>query len=110
MKGTLAFAGRGGHGKARRLPLFDKLLVQIQTTDIKCQFRSQHLEEAQNVICGLGERIGNKVQTSVFQVRQGLRAVFIARMRGERSKPASFAQRFALPNSALCHGVYGEQN
>ena len=54
-------------GKARGLPQLRKLLMQIQATDKKGQFGAQRLEEAENVIIGLGNRIGSKVETPVFQ-------------------------------------------
>jgi hypothetical protein len=60
-----AFLGSRRKGKAYWLPFFGKLLAQIQTTNVERQFSPQHVKKTENMIRGLGERIGNKVDSSI---------------------------------------------
>ena len=61
-EGQLAFALRGGLGKEIGWRFLGQLLLQIQTADIERELGAKHGEKAQNMIVGLGERIGDKVE------------------------------------------------
>ncbi len=73
-----AFARGRRRGKTHRLFLGHQSAVQIQAADVEGQLRPQHLEEAQDVIGGLGERNRNPTDPPVSHVRQDLRSGLVA--------------------------------
>ena len=65
-------------GKAHRRSHGPELFVQVQAADVEGELRPQHLEEAQDVIDRLSERIRDQVDSAVSQLREGPRASLVA--------------------------------
>ena len=56
-----ALAGRDRHGEGGRRADLRERLVQVHAADVEGELGLQHAEEAQNMVGGLGERVGHEV-------------------------------------------------
>ena len=63
-----AFAGTRGYRKRDGFTLLQQLFMQIETSYVERQLSPQHSEKTQNVIIGLGESIGDRVDSSFSQL------------------------------------------
>jgi hypothetical protein len=79
--------------------------MQIQAADIEGQLRSQHLEEAQDVIAGLGECSCNLANSPVAHVRQDLRSGLVAMGEIESVARGPFAKDSLEPVRILLTGL-----
>jgi len=71
-------AGSRRHGERQGLSQPGELFLQVQAAHVKGQLRAQQVEKADDMVHGLGQRIGHAVDPPVSQFRQGPRAALVA--------------------------------
>src|SRR5579864_498059 len=93
------------NGEARLFSLLHESLVDVQASNVEAELNQQHVKEAEHVIHGLGERVGDQVEAPAGQLAQRLDARLVPRGELIRVRGRPLAQNALRPAARIRPGL-----